>query len=73
MTRDLLLELGDVVEEDVPLDALGRVDEAFLTSSTREVQPIAAIDGRVLDAAPGPLTEAAAAAFAQLLRRDLDP
>ncbi len=73
VTRDLLLEVFGVVEEDVPLDLLSGVDEAFLTSSTREVQPIRAIDGRVLSAAPGPLTQAAAAAFAQLLRRDLDP
>ncbi|MDQ4131940.1 MAG: aminotransferase class IV [Actinomycetota bacterium] len=73
VTRDLVLEVVEVAEEDIPLDALAQVDEAFLTSSTREVQPIRAIDGRVLAGAPGPLTEAATAAFAQLLRRDLDP
>jgi branched-chain amino acid aminotransferase len=73
VTRDLLLDLVDVVEEDVPLDALTRCHEAFLTSSTREVQPIRAVDGRVLPAAPGPLTKAAAAAFAGLRDRNLDP
>ena len=39
-------------------------DEAFLTSTTREVQAIRAVDGTPLPAAPGPLTEAAARAFA---------
>jgi branched-chain amino acid aminotransferase len=73
VTRDLLLELVDVVEDDVPLDALAGADEAFLTSSTREVQPIGGIDGRPLPAAPGPLTAAAAEVFRQLVERDLDP
>ena len=46
VTRDLLLELLDVVEEDMPLSALASAREAFLSSSTREVQPISAVDGR---------------------------
>jgi len=73
VTRDLLLELVPVVEEDLPLPALADVDEAFVSSSTREVQPIRAVDGRPLPAAPGPLTAAAAAAFADLVARELDP
>ena len=73
VTRDLLLELVDVSEEDVPLAALASCDEAFLSSSTRDVQPVRAVDGRVLAAAPGPLTAAAVSAFADLLARDPDP
>ncbi len=73
VTRDLLLELVDVAEQDLPLEALAGVEEAFLTSSTREVQPIGAIDGRPLDAVPGPLTAVAAESFHQLVQRDLDP
>jgi len=73
VTRELLLELVDVVEDDVPLGALEGAEEAFLTSSTRDLQPIAAVDGRPLPACPGPRTAAAAAAFADLLARDLDP
>ncbi|MGH9190450.1 MAG: aminotransferase class IV [Acidimicrobiales bacterium] len=73
VTRDLLLELVDVVEDDLPIDVLARVDEAFLTSSTREVQPIGAVDGRLLPMAPGPVTTAAADAFASLVLRDPDP
>jgi branched-chain amino acid aminotransferase len=73
ITRELVLEVTDAVEDDLPFDVLDRVDEAFLTSSTRDVQAIATIDGRSLPAAPGPLTLAAAAAFAELAGRDVDP
>ncbi|HWA66017.1 MAG TPA: aminotransferase class IV [Mycobacteriales bacterium] len=66
ITRELLVEwLGDVAERAVPLEALAAADEAFLTSSTRDVQPIRAVDGRVLAAAPGPLTARAREVFAQ--------
>jgi branched-chain amino acid aminotransferase len=73
VTRELILELVDVVEEDLPLDALAGAEEAFLTSSTRDVQPISAVDGRALPACPGPLTHAARKAFADLVARDPDP
>lgn len=73
ITRELLLEIVPVVERDVPLEALAGADEAFLTSSTRDVQPIDRVDGTALPACPGPLTEEAAAAFAQLLETNLDP
>jgi branched-chain amino acid aminotransferase len=71
--RGLVVELVDVAESDVSITALDRVDEAFLTSSTREVQPVATIDGRELPRCPGPLTARAQAAFADLRERDLDP
>lgn len=73
VTRALVMELVDVVEEDLPVGALASADEAFLTSTTREVQPIRAVDGSPLGAAPGPSTEAAAVAFKALAARDLDP
>jgi branched-chain amino acid aminotransferase len=73
ITRDLIIEwLGDVVERDVPLDALAGADEAFLASSTRDVQPIRAVDGRELRAVPGPLTQRASEVFAQRCA-ELDP
>jgi branched-chain amino acid aminotransferase len=66
ITRDLVVEwLGDVVERPVPITALADADEAFLTSSTRDVQAIRAVDGRLLPAAPGPLTRRAIEVFAQ--------
>ncbi len=73
ITRELVLELVPVVEADLPLSALAEADEAFITSSTRDLQPVAVVDGRVLPAAPGPLTIQAMEAFAELKRRTLDP
>jgi branched-chain amino acid aminotransferase len=73
VTRALVLETTDAVEEHIPLDALLTAHEAFLTSTTRELQAIRAIDGHHLPAAPGPLTTAATAAFTALTARDLDP
>jgi branched-chain amino acid aminotransferase len=65
ITRDLLVEwLGDVVERALPVAALAEADEAFLASTTRDVQPIRSVDGRMLPAAPGPLTRRAAEVFA---------
>jgi branched-chain amino acid aminotransferase len=73
VTRELVSELVAVEEVDVPVARLRDATEAFLTSSTREVQPIRAVDGVPLPHCPGPATAAAAAAFADLVARDLDP
>jgi branched-chain amino acid aminotransferase len=72
VTRELVCELVDVEEVDLPLDVLGDADEVFLTSSTRDVQGQHLVDGRRLEA-PGPRTREAAAAFADLVARDIDP
>jgi branched-chain amino acid aminotransferase len=78
VTRALVLELCEregipAEARDVPVGALADADEAFLTSSTREVQPIDTIDGTRLPAAPGPLSIQVTKAFADLLLTDLDP
>lgn len=78
VTRALVLELAagmeiPVEEAALPLDALHRADEAFLSSTTREVQAIAKVDGQKLPAAPGPITTRLAEAFTELVGRDLDP
>ena len=73
VTRALVVEACDVVEEDVPLPDLAHAEEAFLTSTTREVQAIDAIDGRRLPSAPGALTAAAAEALAAVIAADIDP
>jgi branched-chain amino acid aminotransferase len=73
ITRELVLELVDVVEEDTPLESLASADEAFLTSSTRDIQPIAIVDGQPLPVAPGPRTQAAMDAFTQLAASTDDP
>jgi branched-chain amino acid aminotransferase len=55
ITRAVVLAVTGAVERPCPVDELLRADEAFLASTTREVQPVAAIDDRVFDA-PGPVT-----------------
>jgi len=78
VTRALILELcaanGIAAEEtDVPVAAIAESDEAFLTSTTREVHPIHSIDDHELPAAPGPITTRIAQLFEELVARDLDP
>ncbi len=74
ITRELVIELVGASEEELPVTALGEADEAFLASTTRQVQPIRSVDGRTLPGPlPGPLTTAAGQAFAELVGRDLDP
>jgi branched-chain amino acid aminotransferase len=75
VTRDLVLEwVRGIDEVDVPLAELGSVDEAFITSSTRDVQPVRAIDGRVLPGgAPGPLTRHAMEVWAVRSVEHVDP
>ncbi|GGL45433.1 aminotransferase class IV [Planomonospora parontospora] len=73
VTRALTLEWCGGVEEDVPLAALREAEEAFLTSTTRDVQPIRTVDGAVLPAAPGPITVKAMRIFAERAADDLDP
>jgi branched-chain amino acid aminotransferase len=49
--------------------ALKAADEAFLTSSTREIQPLVQIDGQpVGNGEPGPVTKSLAAAFSEMVQ-----
>ncbi|MFB9835375.1 aminotransferase class IV [Actinoallomurus acaciae] len=73
ITRALVLEWVGGEETDVPLAEFTEADEAFLTSTTRDVQPIRAVDGTVLPTAPGPVTRKAIEAFAERGAADLDP
>ena len=79
VTRALIVELAapragfEVDESPLPIDALERADEAFLTSSPRGAQPIARVDGVPLPAAPGPVTEKVAAAYEHLIAENPDP
>ena len=49
ITRELLLEWGEVVEVDAPVEVLDEADEMFLMSTTRDVQGVHRVDGRGLD------------------------
>lgn len=72
ITRGLAIEAGtdagiEVVERDLPIDVLDSCDEVFITSSIRDIQPVAAVDTRDITA-PGPVTSALMDAFARLER-----
>lgn len=67
VTRSLVLSAGKAREADLPMGVLADAQEVFLTSTTRHVQGVSALDGRSLGAAPGPVTQDAAAAFEDLL------
>ncbi|GAA4889610.1 aminotransferase class IV [Streptomonospora salina] len=73
ITRELVLEWAGGTETDIRMTDLDRVSEAFLTSSGRDVQPIRAIDGRRLPAAPGPVTRTAMDVFVERGASDIDP
>ena len=62
VTRELVLELAAALGRPVEQgryrgDELGRADEIFLTSTTREIVPVSRLDGRpVGTGSPGPVT-----------------
>ena len=61
ITRALVLDVGGGVEQPCTLDELYEADELFLASTTREVQPISALDDRTFDG-PTPVSDAVAKA-----------
>ncbi len=77
VTRALVLELcaaNDIPAAEVamPLEALATADEVFITSTTRDVHPVHAVDDRDI-AAPGEITERLVELFADLAGRNFDP
>ncbi len=60
ITRDRLMRLVEVRERPVAMDEVLAAREAFLASTTREVQPVASIEDRLLRC-PGERTREAAA------------
>jgi branched-chain amino acid aminotransferase len=71
ITRNRLVAALTVEEGEYPLEDLVGAQEAFLASTTREVQPVSAVDGRRLPAAPGPRTQEAIDAFAAILAAEI--
>jgi len=71
ITRDRLIKALEVEEGSFGIDDLRAAGEAFLASTVREVQAVAAVDEKALPAAPGPRTEEAKRAFAEVLAREL--
>lgn len=71
ITRDRMIKALHVEEGTWHVDDLRAASEAFLASTTREIQAVSAVDGRTFDAAPGPRTREAQDAFAETLGREL--
>ncbi|HEX3324856.1 MAG TPA: aminotransferase class IV [Solirubrobacterales bacterium] len=71
ITRDRLVKALQVEEGAWPVADLRAAQEAFLASTTREIQAVAAIDGVDLPQAPGPRTREAQEAFAATLGLEL--
>ena len=72
VTRALVLEWCGGVEVDEPISVIEHASEAFLVSTTRDVQAISRWDDRAL-AAPGPITLECARTWAQRESEHLDP
>lgn len=71
ITRELVLEWSNAREHDVPGDVLSTASEVFVTSSTRDVQPVTRVDDRELEV--GERTRQIAAEFARRSALDVDP
>jgi branched-chain amino acid aminotransferase len=71
ITRDRLVKALHVEEGAWPVADLRSAGEAFLASTTREIQAVSAVDGSPLAEAPGPRTREAQEAFAATLGREL--
>jgi branched-chain amino acid aminotransferase len=71
ITRDRLVRALHVEEGSWPVDDLRAAHEAFLASTTREIQAVSAIDGVELPDSPGPRTFEAQEAFAAVLSEEL--
>jgi branched-chain amino acid aminotransferase len=71
ITRARIVDELEVEEGTWPVADLRAAKEAFLASTTREVQAISAIDGTELPEAPGKRTREAVDGFATALQREL--
>jgi branched-chain amino acid aminotransferase len=71
ITRDRLVKALEVEEGAWPVADLRAAKEAFLASTTREIQAVATIDGSDLPEAPGPRTVEAQETFAATLGKEL--
>lgn len=73
ITRELLIEVLDVDEINLPIGRLADAQEVFVTSSTRDVHPVRAIDHIELPECPGPLTRGAMTSFLAVATQSFDP
>ena len=71
ITRRRVIDAIDVEEGQWPVPDLRAAGEAFLASTTREIQPVSEIDGHELGDTPGPCTAQAQDAFRHVLEQEL--
>jgi branched-chain amino acid aminotransferase len=74
VTRQVVMELApalgiQIKERPLKLDDLYGADEVFMTSTTREVQPVSQIEQHKFANAPGPITARLAQAFSSYVKR----
>lgn len=76
ITREAVLELArmleiPVVEGEIPVQDLMAAEEAFITSSIRDVMPVVRVDGSPIGSGkPGPVTRRLMDAFGELVRKE---
>jgi branched-chain amino acid aminotransferase len=70
ITRALVIDTAGASERSCTVDELGEADEVFLASTTREVQPVAQIDDRLLNGT-GTFGTQVAAAVSERVRSEL--
>lgn len=70
VTRAVVIRAHGAAEREFTLEDLARASEVFITSTTREVQAVCEVLGIWKGDGPGPMTEAAHAAYDEARRSD---
>jgi branched-chain amino acid aminotransferase len=70
ITRGLIIEVTEAQEQSCPLDRLREAGEVFLASTTREVQPVVAVDESAYTAS-GPVSARTAEAVRERIEAEL--
>ena len=73
VSRQILLEVGSssgvpIAEGDLTVEEIWAADEVFISSTTREVQPVSCIENHEYKPAPGPVTKRLARSFREYVR-----
>ena len=71
ITRALILRVADVEERSCTLDELYGAEEVFLASTTREVEPVVAVDDHAFEG-PTPVSDRTREAAVNAIRAELD-
>ena len=70
ITRALVIDVAGAAEQSCTLDELYQADEVFLASTTREVQPVVAVDDHSFTG-PTPVSDRAREAALERIRAEL--